>query len=50
MYALSNIDFSARLGCVVSEVTPDEIDGQEQALGSIRGSEPVEPIKVNQTK
>jgi hypothetical protein len=32
MYALSNIDFSARLGCVVSAVTPDEIDRQEQAL------------------
>jgi hypothetical protein len=32
MYALSNIDFSARLGCVVSEVTPDENNRQEQAL------------------
>jgi hypothetical protein len=29
MYALANIDFSDRLGFVVSELTPDEIDRQD---------------------
>ena len=32
MYALANIDFSDRLGFVVSELTPDEIDRQDQTL------------------
>ena len=33
MYALANIDFSDRLGFVVSELTPDEIDRQDQKDG-----------------
>jgi hypothetical protein len=33
MYALANIDFSDRLGFVVIELTPDEIDRQDQTLG-----------------
>jgi hypothetical protein len=32
MYALANIDFSDRLGFIVSELTPDEIDRQDQTL------------------
>ena len=32
MYALANIDFSDRLGFVVSELTPDETDRQDQRL------------------
>jgi hypothetical protein len=32
MYALANIDFSDRLGFVVSELTPDEIDRQDHTL------------------
>ena len=33
MYALANIDFSDRLGFAVSELTPDEIDRQDQKDG-----------------
>ena len=33
MYTLANIDFSDRLGFVVSELTPDEIDRQDQKDG-----------------
>ena len=36
MYALANIDFSDRLGFVVSELTPDEIDRQDQTLDGDR--------------
>ena len=32
MYALENIDFSDRLGFVVSTPQPDEIDSQDQTL------------------
>jgi hypothetical protein len=32
MYTLSNIDFSEPLGFVVSELTPDETDRQDQTL------------------
>jgi hypothetical protein len=32
MYTLANIEFSNRLGVVVSELPPDEIDGQDQTL------------------
>ena len=32
MYALENIDFSDRLGFVVSTPKPDEIDNQDQTL------------------
>ena len=38
MYALANIDFSDRLGFVVSELTPDEIDRQDQTLDAKRGT------------
>ena len=37
MYALSNIEFSNRLGVVVSdlsELPPDEIDRQDHTLGA----------------
>ena len=38
MYALANIDFSDRLGFVVSELTPDEIDRQDQTLDASQGA------------
>ena len=38
MYALANIDFSDRLGFVVSELTPDEIDRQDQTLDAKQGA------------
>ena len=38
MYALANIDFSDRLGFVVSELTPDEIDRQDQTLDGRHGA------------
>ena len=38
MYALANIDFSDRLGFVVSEPTPDEIDRQDQTLDASQGA------------
>jgi hypothetical protein len=38
MYALANIDFSDRLGFVVSELTPDEIDRQDQTLDARQGA------------
>jgi len=38
MYTLANIDFSNRLGIVVSERPPDEIDGQDQTLDAKRGA------------
>jgi hypothetical protein len=38
MYALANIDFSDRLGFVVSELTPDEIDRQAQTLDGRQGA------------
>jgi hypothetical protein len=37
MYALANIDFSDRLGFIVSELTPDEIDRQDQTLDARQG-------------
>ena len=40
MYALANIDFSDRLGFVVSELTPDEIDRQDQTLDGRQGAYP----------
>ena len=36
MYALANIDFSDRLGFVVSTPQPDEIDSQDQTLDTKR--------------
>jgi hypothetical protein len=38
MYALANIDFSNRLGFIVSELTPDEIDRQDQTLDASQGA------------
>jgi len=38
MYALANIDFSDRLGFVVSELTPDKIDRQDQTLDGRQGA------------
>jgi hypothetical protein len=32
MYTLANIDVSNRLGVVLSELLPDEMDGQDQTL------------------
>ena len=38
MYALANIDFSDRSGFAVSELTPDEIDRQDQTLDGRQGA------------
>ncbi len=38
MYTLANIDFSDRLGFVVSELTPDETDCQDQTLDARQGA------------
>jgi hypothetical protein len=38
LYALANIDFSDRLGFIVSELTPDEIDRQDQTLDASQGA------------
>ena len=40
MYALANIDFSDRVGFVVSELTPDEADRQDQTLDGRQGALP----------
>jgi hypothetical protein len=40
MYALANIDFSEQLGFLVSELTPDEIDRQDQTLDTRQGGAP----------
>ena len=39
MYALANIDFSDRVGFVVSELTPDETDRQDETLDANLRSE-----------
>jgi hypothetical protein len=39
MYTLANIDFSNRLGAVVSELPPDEIDRQDQTLDAKLGGD-----------
>jgi hypothetical protein len=36
MYGLADVDFSNGLGVVVSELAPEEIDRQDQALVSKR--------------
>ena len=36
MYTLANIDFSNRVGAVVSALPPDEIGGQGQTVGRRR--------------
>jgi hypothetical protein len=38
MYTLANIDFSNRLGFVVSDLPPDEIDRQDQTLDATQGA------------
>ena len=38
MYALANIDFSDRLGFVVSELTPNETDRQDETLEARQGA------------
>jgi hypothetical protein len=37
MYTLANIDLSNRLGVVLSELLPDEMDGQIQTLDANQG-------------
>ena len=34
MYRLADFDFSNRLGVVVSELAPEEMDRQDQTLGA----------------
>jgi hypothetical protein len=50
MYALANIDFSDRLGFVVSELTPEEIDRQDHTLdgrqGALADSLPAKGLEV----
>jgi hypothetical protein len=36
MYRLADVDFSNRLGVVVSELAPEEVDHQDHALGAKR--------------
>ena len=36
MYRLADVDFSNRLGVVVSELAPEEVDSQDQPLGAKR--------------
>ena len=36
MYGLADLDFSNRLGVVVSELAPEEMDHQDQTLGAKR--------------
>ena len=36
MYRLADVDFSNRLGVVVSELAPEEMDRQDQPLGAKR--------------
>jgi hypothetical protein len=38
MYTLANVDFSNRLGVIVSELPPDEIDRQDQTLDAWEGA------------
>jgi hypothetical protein len=38
MYTLANIDFSNRLGFVVSDLPPDEIDRQDPTLDARQGA------------
>lgn len=38
MYTLANIDFSDRLGFVVSELMPDETDRQDETLDARQGA------------
>ena len=38
MYALAHIDFTDRLGFVVSELTPEETDRQDETLDARQGA------------
>ena len=38
MYTLANLDFSNQFGVVVSELPPDEMDGQDQTLDAKQGA------------
>jgi hypothetical protein len=38
MYTLANVDFSNRLGVILSELPPDEIDRQDQTLAAWEGA------------
>jgi hypothetical protein len=38
MYKLADIDFSSRLGVLVSEMQPNDIDLQDQALNAEQGA------------
>ena len=38
MYRLADMDFSNRLGVVVSELAPDEMDRQDQTLDAKQGA------------
>ena len=40
MYRLADVDFSNRLGVVVSELAPEEMDRQDQPLGAKPRSDP----------
>ena len=36
MYRLADVDFSNRLGVIVSELAPEEMDRQDHTLGATR--------------
>ena len=40
MYSLAEMDFSDRLGVVVGELVPDEMDPQEETLKESKASDP----------
>ena len=40
MYRLAETDFSDRLGVVVGELVPDEMDPQEETLKESKASDP----------
>ena len=43
MYILADIDFSNRLGVLVSEPQPDDMDLQDQMLNAGAGGHPARP-------
>jgi len=45
MYALENIDFSDRLGFVISASQPDEADSQHQTLDTKSSSLPTSALE-----
>ena len=46
MYRLADVDFSNRLGVVVSELAPEEMDRQDHTLGAKR-SDPATESSVD---